>query len=108
MARLARSTPCRRFEASPLTKANFCVLKRIKPDALDAQLALAREEAAAWAAAHPRPPRSDRNDRGDRGDRTAPPPRGADERRPPRTDRRPDGPRGRPATHPTPKKDPAA
>ena len=34
----------RQFESSPLTKANFCVLKRITEAELDAQLAQARAE----------------------------------------------------------------
>ncbi len=75
----------RAFDSSPLTKANFCVLKRISVEQLDAQLALARKEAAAWAAAHPQPER--------------PPERGFD-RRP---DARPPGggrPEGRHGGHP--------
>ena len=47
----------RAFDSSPLTKSNFCALKGIAVEHLDAQLVLARKEAAAWAAAHPQPER---------------------------------------------------
>ena len=50
-ARRERALLLRAFESSTLTKANFCVLKRITPDELDRQLAQARSEAAAWAGA---------------------------------------------------------
>ena len=63
-----RARLLRDFDSSPLTKANFCALKGIAPEVLDAQLALARQEAAAWAAAHPRPPRDEQAAR-PRGDR---------------------------------------
>jgi hypothetical protein len=43
-ARRERALLLRTYEASPLTKANFCVLKRITEAELDAQLALARQE----------------------------------------------------------------
>ena len=85
----------RAFDSSPLTKANFCALKGITVDHLDAQLVLARQEAAAWAAAHPQPARTpdrpfDRpfDRRPDRGSD-----RGPDNRNGPR-DHRPGG--GRP------------
>lgn len=61
-ARRERWLLLKAFESSPLTKANFCVLKRIAPDALDAQLAQAKAEAAEWAAAHPRPPEAPRGE----------------------------------------------
>ena len=43
-ARRERALLLRTYEASSLTKANFCVLKRISEAELDAQLALARQE----------------------------------------------------------------
>ena len=43
-ARRERALLLRTYEASSLTKANFCVLKRITEAELDAQLALARQE----------------------------------------------------------------
>jgi sRNA-binding protein len=43
-ARRDRALLLRQFESSPLTKANFCVLRRISEAELDAQLALARAE----------------------------------------------------------------
>jgi sRNA-binding protein len=43
-ARRERATLLRLYEASSLTKANFCVLKRISETELDAQLELARQE----------------------------------------------------------------
>ncbi len=43
-ARRERALLLRTYEASPLTKANFCVLKRITEAELDTQLALARQE----------------------------------------------------------------
>jgi hypothetical protein len=51
-ARRERALLLRTFEASPLTKANFCVLKRVTEAELDAQLALARQERGP---ARPRP-----------------------------------------------------
>lgn len=50
-ARLLRARLLRDFDSSPLTKANFCALKGIAPEALDAQLAQARQEAAERLAA---------------------------------------------------------
>jgi ProP effector len=41
-----RALLLRQFESSPLTKSNFCVLRRISESELDAQLALARAERA--------------------------------------------------------------
>ncbi|MBT9488584.1 MAG: ProQ/FinO family protein [Rubrivivax sp.] len=43
-ARRDRAVLLRQFESSPLTKANFCVLRRISEAELDTQLALARAE----------------------------------------------------------------
>jgi ProP effector len=51
--RRERAVLLRTFEGSSLTKANFCVLKRISEAELDAQLQLAREEAKARAALAP-------------------------------------------------------
>lgn len=45
-AQRERALLLRQFESSPLTKANFCVLKRIGEADLDAQLDLARRERA--------------------------------------------------------------
>ncbi len=74
--RRERAALLRGFETTKLTVANFCALKGIAPEQLDAVLAQARAEAAEDAA-RPRPARSDRPDhrggpRGDqRGDRRA-------------------------------------
>jgi ProP effector len=43
-AQRERAQLLRAFESSPLSKANFCVLKRISEAELDAQLAQARAE----------------------------------------------------------------
>ncbi len=43
-ARRERASLLRAWEGSTLTRANFCVLKRIAESDLDAQLALARKE----------------------------------------------------------------
>jgi sRNA-binding protein len=51
-ARRERALLLRTYEASSLTKANFCVLKRISEAELDTQLALARQERGP---ARPRP-----------------------------------------------------
>ena len=51
-ARRERALLLRTYEASSLTKSNFCVLKRITEAELDAQLALARQERGP---ARPRP-----------------------------------------------------
>jgi ProP effector len=106
-ARRDRLQLLRAFENSSLTKANFCALKGLTPEALDAQLAQARQEAADWAAQQPaqaprgddRPPRRDdrpprRDDRGPRPERRE----GRDGRPPqgPRGDRRDGPPGGRP------------
>ena len=107
-ARQARHALLRDFDRTPLTLANFCALKGLKPDALAPMLELARKEAAAMPRT-PMPPMDDRrgpsgapremrndgrNDRrpGTQGDR----PRPAQEARGgPRPDqRRPRGPAG--------------
>ncbi len=44
-ARRERALLLRAFESSPLSRANFCALKRIEPAALDALLEQARREA---------------------------------------------------------------
>lgn len=46
-ARQARHALLRDFDRTPLTLANFCALKGLKPDALAPMLELARKEAAA-------------------------------------------------------------
>lgn len=46
-AQRERALLLRAFEASPLKKANFCVLKRISEAELDAALVLARQERSA-------------------------------------------------------------
>ena len=46
-AQRERALLLRAFEASPLSKANFCALKRMTEGDLDAQLAQARSERAA-------------------------------------------------------------
>ncbi len=74
--RLDRAQLLRDFSRTTLTPANFCALKGLTQEQLDAQLALAREEATQ------QPPRGDR-----RGDRPAGGERRADGgQRPPRGD----------------------
>jgi len=68
--RRARAGLLRDFERTTLTPANFCALKGVPLEQLDALLELARQEAAAWAQQHPQPPRP-----GPRGDGHAPGPR---------------------------------
>lgn len=76
--RLERAQLLRDFSRTTLTPANFCALKGLTQEALDAQLKLAREEEAQ------QPPRPERNDR---------PPRGGEHRRgSPRGEGRPGGP----------------
>lgn len=67
--RQERAQLLRDFSRTTLTPANFCALKGLTQEQLDAQLALAREEEAQ------QPPRPERFDRQDRG------PRGGDDRR---------------------------
>jgi len=54
-ARRERAVLLRDFERTTLTEANFCALKGIPREQLQAQLAQAREEAAAWARRAPPP-----------------------------------------------------
>lgn len=76
--RLERAQLLRDFSRTTLTPANFCALKGLTQEALDAQLKLAREEEAQ------QPPRPERQDR---------PPRGQEHRRGgPRGEGRPGGP----------------
>ncbi|MFO1338594.1 MAG: ProQ/FINO family protein [Burkholderiaceae bacterium] len=106
-ARRERYQLLRAYEGSTLTRENFCALKGLSSEALDALLAQARQEAAEWAQRAPqRPPREGRpgdgrprdNRPGDHRPREGQP---RDAR--PRSDRpggdRPGGdrPRGRPA-----------
>ena len=70
-ARRTRAAVARAFEASPLKKANFCVLKGLTEAQLDAVLAQVRSESPAPA---PRPPQAERSvaarpGQGERGDR---------------------------------------
>lgn len=108
-ARQARHALLRDFDRTPLTLANFCALKGLKPEALAPMLELARKELAAAPPVPvqpmgdrrggPGPQRDNRRDeqRGDRrpgqpGDR---PRHGQDARGGPRPDpRRPRGPVG--------------
>ncbi|MFX1679937.1 ProQ/FINO family protein [Mitsuaria sp. CC2] len=77
--RQERAQLLRDFSRTTLTPANFCALKGLSQEQLDAQLKLAREEEAQ------QPPRPERNDR---------PPRGGEQRRGggPRGDGHPGGP----------------
>ncbi len=75
-----RAALLRAYEQSTITRANFCVLKRISEAELEAQLVVARQERAQ------EPP---------------PPPRRDDERDPWRNDRGPRPPQGRPPFKPT-------
>ena len=76
-ARRDRAALLRAFETSTLTRANFCVLKRIAESELDALLAQARQEASERAqqapAFVPRPPEPPRGPRGPRVPRGRPP-----------------------------------
>jgi len=56
-ARRNRANLLRDFESTRLTPANFCALKGIAPEALDALLAVAREEAAQQPPREPAPGR---------------------------------------------------
>ncbi|MFO1340249.1 MAG: ProQ/FinO family protein [Burkholderiaceae bacterium] len=60
-ARRERYQLMRAFDSTTLTRENFCALKGLAPEALDALLAQARQEAAEWAQRAPqRPPREGR------------------------------------------------
>lgn len=80
-ARRERAQLLRDFERSPLTPANFCALKGLTPEALEAQLKLAREEAAARP---PLPPQGRRDEREGRPPRE---PHDARDARGPRSER---------------------
>ncbi|HJV59680.1 MAG TPA: ProQ/FinO family protein [Albitalea sp.] len=70
-ARRKRAALLRDFEATTLTPANFCALKGIAPQALDALLETARREAQEHAPQREgRPPRHEAGDRRDRPDRS--------------------------------------
>ena len=51
-ARRERAALLRSYEGSTLSRANFCVLKGLPEVQLEAQLTLARQEAAEFAAQH--------------------------------------------------------
>jgi sRNA-binding protein len=73
-ARRHRAALLRDFERTTLTPANFCALKGVTPETLDALLATARREAEERARLGPpagAPPRGEREGRGER----RPPPR---------------------------------
>jgi hypothetical protein len=118
--RRERARLLRDFERSPLAKNNFCALKGLTVAQLDTQLALAREEAAAWAAAHPPAPRDEapagERPREHRGPHDRPrehrpagdPPRRDGPRPDAARNDRPRGPAAPPSTPKPPKKDPAA
>jgi hypothetical protein len=110
-ARRARAALLRAYEQSTLTRANFCVLKRITEADLEAQLAVARQERAQEP---PPPPRRDddrgpwHNDRGARPDHRPDTrgnvrgdPRGGPGHAPRRDDRGPRPPQGKPPVKPT-------
>lgn len=83
-ARRERHHLLQAYESTTLTRENFCALKGLTPEALDAQLATARQEAEQWARQAP-PAGAGRGPAGAGG--SARP--GGDHRRPP--PRRPDG-----------------
>lgn len=97
--RLDRAQLLRDFSRTTLTPANFCALKGLTQEQLDAQLALAREEATQQPPRDDRPPRGGdrrphgpgRSDGGRGGDRRGDRPAGGERRadggqRPPRGD----------------------
>jgi ProP effector len=118
--RRERAQLLRAFETTTLTRENFCALKGVSPEALEAQLAQAREEARLWreqqaqrpqgGAGHPggrpggRPERRQEGRPGPRGEGERSGPRqDAQGRREDRPDRRgPSGPGGRPPRPPRP------
>jgi ProP effector len=89
-ARRQRAQLLRDFETSTLTRSNFCALKGVTEEALDALLEQARAEAAEWAAQRAAQPQHD--PRGPRRgpDRRDARPAGGPAGRPPRRER-PDG-----------------
>lgn len=102
--RRERALLLRTFESTTLTKDNFCALKGLAPEALDAQLAQAREEARQWREQQAMQPNRGAGHPGGQPDRRHegrndghPGPRRDGGDRPPRQDARPDRPReGRP------------
>lgn len=97
-ARRERASLARTWRHSTLTKDNFCALKGLTPEALDALLAQAEREAAEMPPPPPRGPRDDRRD-DHRNDRRGARPDGRqdgrqDRARGPAAERRADAPRG--------------
>lgn len=88
--RRERAQLLRAFETTTLTKDNFCALKGIAPEALDAVLAQARQEAEEFARQRPAHfhPGGRPDGRGPRPDRR--PPHGGHERGGARAEHRPD------------------
>ena len=81
-ARRGRAALLRAFETTTLTRSNFCALKGMKDDVLEAQLVLAREERKLHPPPAPREPavererpRQERPRFDDRGPRRDAPPR---------------------------------
>lgn len=77
-----RAALLRDFQGTRLTTANFCALKGIAPEALDALLARARQEAAEAPPAPPRPARAGEDRRPPRPGERSPGGRPPGERRP--------------------------
>ena len=74
--RLARASLWRKFQSTTLTRANFCALNGIEPDALDELLAQAESEAKEMASRPPPRPRQTRQpERPQRAHRSEFPPR---------------------------------
>ena len=102
--RRARAQLLRTFQTTTLTKDNFCALKGLTPEALDAVLAQARQEAEEYA--RERPPQQRPGGRPDQrgGPRPDHRPAGGQDRPGPRGDQRGDrrdgGPRGQNAARP--------
>ena len=68
-ARRERANLLWAYDSSTLTRANFCALKRISEADLEAQLTVARQEAAERAKLNPPPPRQERAEFRPRDDR---------------------------------------
>ena len=95
-----RAQLLRTFQTTTLTKDNFCALKGMTPEALDALLAQARQEAEEYAQ---RPPQQRPGGRPDQRGGPRPDHRpGGNDRPGPRGDRRDGGPRGQNAARPNP------
>ncbi|MEK8032121.1 ProQ/FINO family protein [Ideonella sp. DXS29W] len=103
--RRERAQLLRAFETTTLTKDNFCALKGIAPEALDAVLAQARQEAEEFARQRPAHfhPGGRPDGRGPRPDRR--PPHAGHERGGARAEHRPDprGPQGPAGAAPSPR-----